>query len=238
MDRYCLQGKKNPTPLLREKPKRWWYSTRGWKHSHAKLLFWCWQHLQVWKDSFQSLKCPCRLRTPGGTTVPGRQGLPGCTDWGDMVWYKTNPRRGAKGWVLHTNPHPSRYAAAETPNICFSTFWQQILFTHVHIHTRNYSIRTLFSTQKSFDRNCSICPNQWGLSISQSIFLNWHRWCQSGRTNSLDNLPPKAGTDLSVMLLLFLIKVTFKILLLFSRCCWERGREGGCMPAAESHAQS
>lgn len=61
---------------------------------------------------------------------------------------------------------------AATADINFSTFWQQVVFTQVHAHTQNYSIRTLFSTQMNFDIKYSIRPNQWGLNISQNIFLN------------------------------------------------------------------
>lgn len=104
----------------------------------------------------------------------------------------------------HTNLHSSAYAAAATtPNMNFSTFWQQVLFTQVHAHTQNYSIRTLFSTQMNFDIKYSIRPNQWGLNISQNIFLNWLHQCQSIRTTSLNNLSPKAGTDFSTVLLFF-----------------------------------
>lgn len=126
---------------------------------------------------------------------------------GEMSFgYKINPQEGERtGYciVIHTPPHVLQQWLQIH---IFSTLWQQILFTRVHIHTPNYSIRTLFSTQKSFDRKCSICPNQRGLSISQNIFLNWLHQYQSGRINSFDNLTPKAGTDLSGLLLLFFFK--------------------------------
>lgn len=190
-------------------------------------------------DSIQGLKSWFLLPEAPMQTTPSRHHGPSAVGTPKLhrlkrcgLAVKTDPRGGNDTLVLHTKPHHSTYVEAVTPNWNFSAFWQQILFTQVDTHTQNYSIRTLFSIQESFDRKCSICPNQWGLSISQNIFLNWNLQCQSGRTSSLDNLSPKAGTDL------FLIKVTFKILLLFSQCCWERGREGGCMPAAESHGQS
>jgi len=86
------------------------------------------------------------------------------------------------GWT--TTLHQPQRAAARPPNVDFSALWQQTCFTHVHTHTQNDSIKTLFPLQRSFDRKRSICPSQFGLSISQNVFWNWHRWWQSRRTSS------------------------------------------------------